>query len=173
MVQFPGCRSSMLCIHIPVCGSPTARVTPFGYLRFSGCLLLTAAFRSLPRPSSPDSSKASSVDPYSLDHITCCPSLSRLHSLLERRSHVKDLFSPQPLLAKGGILTSQTALTIRNECVSFQYYCIIPLILTKINIVIKAEAISLSGRKYQPYLTTGWQYTQNLIPGSTPATRIN
>ena len=32
------------------------RVTPFGYLRISGCVLLPAAFRSLPRPSSPDSS---------------------------------------------------------------------------------------------------------------------
>ena len=53
--------------------SPTGRVTPFGHLRITRCLLLPAAFRSLPRPSSPDSSKASSVDPYSLDHITHCP----------------------------------------------------------------------------------------------------
>jgi hypothetical protein len=29
------------------------RVTPFGYRRINGCVLLPAAFRSLPRPSSP------------------------------------------------------------------------------------------------------------------------
>ena len=48
------------------------RVTPFGDPGITGCLLLPLDFRSLPRPSSPDSSKASSVDPYSLDHITVC-----------------------------------------------------------------------------------------------------
>ena len=45
------------------------RVTPFGYPRIIGCVLLPEAFRSLPRPSSSDSSKASTVDPFSLDHI--------------------------------------------------------------------------------------------------------
>ena len=48
------------------------RVTPFGNPGIIGCLLLPQAFRSLPRPSSPNSSKASSVDPYSLDHISLC-----------------------------------------------------------------------------------------------------
>ena len=48
------------------------RVTPFGDPGITGCLLLPQVFRSLPRPSSPDSSKASSVDPYSLDHISLC-----------------------------------------------------------------------------------------------------
>ena len=37
------------------------RVSPFGYLRVYGYLLLTAAFRSLSRPSSADIAKASSV----------------------------------------------------------------------------------------------------------------
>ncbi len=46
------------------------RVTPFGNPRITGCVLLPEAFRSLPRPSSPDSSKASTVNPYSLDHIS-------------------------------------------------------------------------------------------------------
>ena len=41
----------------------------FGYLRVKGCVLLTVAFRSLPRPSSPVSAKASIVRPYLLDHI--------------------------------------------------------------------------------------------------------
>jgi hypothetical protein len=52
-----------------MCRFDPTRVTPFGYLRITGCVLLTAAFRSLPRPSSPDSPKASTMNPYSLDHM--------------------------------------------------------------------------------------------------------
>ena len=99
MVQFPGCRSITLCIHVTVTGNPTGRVTPFGYLRINGCLLLPAAFRSLPRPSSPDSSKASSVDPFSLDHISHCPFPVSFHHITSnslrhpkmKGSHVKEL----------------------------------------------------------------------------------
>ena len=43
------------------------RVSPFGYLRVNGYLLLTAAFRSLSRPSSALSAKASSLRPYQLN----------------------------------------------------------------------------------------------------------
>ena len=43
-------------------------VSPFGYLRVVGYLLLTAAFRSLSRPSSALSAKASSLSPSSLYH---------------------------------------------------------------------------------------------------------
>ena len=53
----------------------TLRVTPFGHPRISGCLLLLAAFRSLPRPSSPSSSKASTVDPCPLAISPIYPSL--------------------------------------------------------------------------------------------------
>src|SRR6056297_3203600 len=67
---------SVPCVFLPVAMySPqghrylNGRVTPFGYPRIIGCLLLPEAFRSLPRPSSTDSSKASTVDPFSLDHI--------------------------------------------------------------------------------------------------------
>ena len=73
MVQFPGCRFLQLCIHCRMTGIPTGRVTPFGHPRIKGCLLLPEAFRSLPRPSSPDGSKASTVNPYSLDHIIFIP----------------------------------------------------------------------------------------------------
>jgi hypothetical protein len=38
-------------------------VAPFGYLRISACLRLPEAFRSLPRPSSTLSAKASTVRP--------------------------------------------------------------------------------------------------------------
>ena len=46
------------------------RVPPFGYLRISGYLLLPAAFRSLSRPSSAPSAKASALCPSSLD-LSC------------------------------------------------------------------------------------------------------
>ena len=72
MVQFPRFR-----LAVPtdrdVERLTALRVTPFGHPRISGCLLLLAAFRSLPRPSSPSSSKASTVDPCPLCHITHLP----------------------------------------------------------------------------------------------------
>ena len=43
-------------------------VSPFGYLRVTGYLLLTVAFRSLSRPSSALSAKASSLRSCSLNH---------------------------------------------------------------------------------------------------------
>ena len=65
------------------------RVTPFGYLRVNGYVLLTAAFRSLSRPSSPYSSQASTIDLYLLDHIiyfifrpyACCIFQAKISSL--------------------------------------------------------------------------------------------
>ena len=51
----------------------TYRVTPFGHPGINGCLLLPQAYRSLPRPSSPDGSQASTMDPFSLDHISSFP----------------------------------------------------------------------------------------------------
>ena len=53
------------------------RVTPFGHPGVDGYVLLTPAFRSLSRPSSPYSSKASAINLYSLGHIilpSCIPS---------------------------------------------------------------------------------------------------
>lgn len=45
--------------------SSTHQVAPFGHLRIIGRLHLPAAFRSLPRPSSPPGAKASPIRPYS------------------------------------------------------------------------------------------------------------
>ena len=45
-----------------------SRVPPFGHLRLAGYVLLTAAFRSLSRPSSAPGAKASSLRSSSLDH---------------------------------------------------------------------------------------------------------
>ena len=44
-----------------------SRVAPFGNLRIIGYLLLPAAYRSLSRPSSAPSAKASALCPFSLD----------------------------------------------------------------------------------------------------------
>lgn len=41
-------------------------IAPFGNLRIKVCLPLPEAYRSLPRPSSPDGAKASVVRPYTL-----------------------------------------------------------------------------------------------------------
>ena len=77
----------------------SSRVTPFGYPWIFACLLLPMAFRSLPRPSSPDSSKASTVDPCSLDHITfLSPSL-----LLHHQSTTTKLFLSKILLEARGL----------------------------------------------------------------------
>ena len=54
------------------------RVAPFGDLRIFSCLRLPADFRSLPRPSSAVSAKASTVCPYYLN-LTLLVSASFLY----------------------------------------------------------------------------------------------
>ena len=49
--------------------SLSGRVSPFGYRRIVGYLLLPAAFRSLSRPSSALSAKASTLRSLLLDHL--------------------------------------------------------------------------------------------------------
>ena len=51
-------------IHLSGCTDHSVRVTPFGNPGISGHVLLPPAFRSLSRPSSPCSSKASAMDLY-------------------------------------------------------------------------------------------------------------
>ena len=62
-------------------GYYSIQVFPFGYLRVSACLQLVVAFRSLPRPSSALSAKASTVCPYSLDLFVSIPYLYRIADL--------------------------------------------------------------------------------------------
>src|SRR3954471_23509697 len=78
MFQFSGFASPKLCIHFgdtfvtnfPVPARKLERenwrrwVSPFGNLRVKGCSHLTAAYRSVPRPSSPVYAKASTNCPY-------------------------------------------------------------------------------------------------------------
>ena len=56
-----------LWIHVQMRTHCSARVPPFGNLRVIGYLLLTAAYRSLSRPSSAPSAKASALCSFSLD----------------------------------------------------------------------------------------------------------
>ena len=63
------CFSSEGYLRIPMdsvydAGFLSRRVSPFGYLRVYGYLLLTAAFRSLSRPSSAPDAKSSSLRSY-------------------------------------------------------------------------------------------------------------
>ena len=66
MFHFPRCRLAGLCIQPEIPPHDGWGVAPFGNLRSKVCLPLPAAYRSLPRPSSPRDAKASIVCPYTL-----------------------------------------------------------------------------------------------------------
>ena len=68
MFQFTGFASTDLCIQSGILLAEW--VSPFGHRGINACCQLLRAFRRLPRPSSPLTAKASTVDAYSLDHIT-------------------------------------------------------------------------------------------------------
>jgi hypothetical protein len=63
----PGLPPRTLCIHVRVPAHYHRWVSPFGHPRLNACLRLTVAFRSLPRPSSAPSAKASALCSYFLD----------------------------------------------------------------------------------------------------------
>ena len=67
MFQFTSFPSLRLYIHLRIPTHYCRWVPPFGYLRIIGYLLLPAAFRSLSRPSSAPSAKASALCSFSLD----------------------------------------------------------------------------------------------------------
>ena len=76
------------------------RVAPFGHPRISGYVLLPAAFRSLSRPSSAPSAKASALCSSSLDHFVWLITIRLSHpdtsvyqdaALLPTLSHVQGL----------------------------------------------------------------------------------
>jgi hypothetical protein len=73
------------------------RVAPFGYPRINACKRLPGAYRSLLRPSSPASAKASTVCPSMLDHCCqhrCCTrlQLSKSPACATLRAHT--VFAP-------------------------------------------------------------------------------
>ena len=64
MFQFPGFPSRTLCIHVRITRIYPCWVPSFGNLRIKGHLHLPAAYRSLSRPSSAPSAKASTLRSY-------------------------------------------------------------------------------------------------------------
>ena len=66
MFQFAGLPLPSLCVQLGVAGNDPRWVAPFGDPRVIGYVPLTAAYRSLSRPSSASSAKASTVCPYHL-----------------------------------------------------------------------------------------------------------
>ena len=81
MFQFPAFASLLSKDDWP----SARRVVPFGNHRVKGYLLLTGAYRSLSRPSSPPRAKASAVRPSILSRSTttlacCCSSYFQLYS---------------------------------------------------------------------------------------------
>ena len=83
------------------------RVPPFGYLRVTGCLHLSVAYRSLPRPSSADIAKASTVRPYYL-YLFCviiCAYRRRLTLDFALRTTVRGSFISLRLLDMHQMLT--------------------------------------------------------------------
>ena len=69
MFQFPGLPSLWLYIHHRILKHYLKWVPSFGNLRVNGYVLLTAAYRSLSRPSSAPSAKASALCPLLLNQL--------------------------------------------------------------------------------------------------------
>ena len=82
MFQFPTFPPHGLCVHPWVTAHYHCRVSPFGYLWVKACLRLTIAFRSLPRPSSAPSAKASSLRSDSLDRFLISVSFDEIVAML-------------------------------------------------------------------------------------------
>ena len=77
MFQFTPFPSHALCIHAWIPAHYYRWVPPFGNLRVNGYVLLTAAYRSLSRPSSAPSAKASALCSFSLDLLLVISSIAR------------------------------------------------------------------------------------------------
>ena len=69
----------ILCIQITM--THTGRVSPFGNLRIKGCSHLPTAYRSVLRPSSPLSAKASTKCPLTLDYEKSCVGINPKHNI--------------------------------------------------------------------------------------------
>jgi hypothetical protein len=118
-----------------VTGLSPGRVTPFGNPRITGCLLLPVAFRSLPRPSSPDSSEASTMNSFSLDHILLLPLMT-------------DCRRPRGVGADHHRYSSQRSLDV--SCVVFSD-------------VFAARHSAHSRKRFGPHVTT-WSFLSFLPP---------
>ena len=97
------------------------RVSPFGYLRVYGYLLLTAAFRSLSRPSSAPDAKAFPLRSYQLD-LSRTTSSAVLYWIMNYAGFTEDvnffgsLFLPYQNGFRHSIICSTTLLLIALCC---------------------------------------------------------
>ena len=82
MFQFPGLPSLWLYIHLWILKHYLKWVPSFGNLRVNGYVLLTAAYRSLSRPSSAPSAKASALCPLLLNQLAYTSVMYRSFSIV-------------------------------------------------------------------------------------------
>ena len=84
--------------------TPSYRVAPFGNLRINSCLPIPAAYRSLPRPSSPPRAKASPIRSSLLSLSTYAPFATGACPLFSFLKHVNELCeSFQTLVENKGV----------------------------------------------------------------------
>ena len=135
MFQFPGLPSHRLCIHLWILKHYLKCVPAFGNLRIIGYLLLPAAYRSLSRPSSAPSAKASALCSFSLDlllvfSLFCFVALSRCGTHIPKYA---PFLAPSAPCIKAKILRSLHCRFLFKTnifqiptlalCVGFLYYC--------------------------------------------------
>ena len=124
MFQFPGLPSHRLCIHLWILKHYLKCVPAFGNLRIIGYLLLPAAYRSLSRPSSAPSAKASALCSSSLDLLLVFCPLRCVATRILRYSHTWVCSVPRcsrALRIKQN--PAQIFLPTLALCVGFLYYC--------------------------------------------------
>ena len=124
MFQFPGLPSHRLCIHLWILKHYLKCVPAFGNLRIIGYLLLPAAYRSLSRPSSAPSAKASALCSSSLDLLLVFCPLRCVAARILRYSHTWVCSVPRcsrALRIKQN--PAQIFLPTPALCVGFLYYC--------------------------------------------------
>ena len=135
MFQFPRLPSHRLCIHLWILKHYLKCVPAFGNLRIIGYLLLPAAYRSLSRPSSAPSAKASALCSFSLDlllvfSLFCFVALSRCGTHIPKYA---PFLAPSAPCIKAKILrnlhcrflfkTNIFQIPTLALCVGFLYYC--------------------------------------------------
>ena len=129
MFQFPGLASCLA-----RCRGRPRRVAPFGYPRLIGYLPLTAAFRSLSRPSSPPRAKASFM----------CPSLLSFFLYLE-----KSPFSRVGPFLLGSLLRRSTSpRPCSGESLFSSVFCCFVLLVIYSSLLTLAS-LGLSGRSFR------------------------
>ena len=94
--------------------SKTSRrwVSPFGNVRIKGCSHLPGPYRSVPRPSSPPSAKASVRSPYALDRSRPGPCAGNTPRPKSLKTTSQSSFQTKPILKSAGDAGS----TLPSQC---------------------------------------------------------